>query len=124
MDVYHMHFPQARSRIKRLISIDASMTPDWPPKLTVEPEQVVRLFTGDRFYSSADAGIREAVLNAIDAIGRRRNVEADVNPQIHVIYDRQEQEIDGYRTCELRYRERREFLDDRPHRRILGVVTR
>jgi hypothetical protein len=30
---------------------------------------VLRLFTGENFYSSADAALREAVRNAIDAIG-------------------------------------------------------
>lgn len=43
----------------------------WPPRLTVDIEPVLRLFTGENFYSSADAALREAVLNAIDAIGRR-----------------------------------------------------
>jgi hypothetical protein len=42
---------------------------DWPPRLTLEIEPVLRLFTGENFYSSADAAMREAVLNAIDASG-------------------------------------------------------
>jgi len=47
---------------------------DWPPRLTVEIAPVLRLFTGENFYSSADAALREAVLNAIDAIGRRQEL--------------------------------------------------
>jgi len=46
------------------------MIDGWPPRLTVDIEPVRRLFTGDHVYSSADAALREAVLNAIDAIGR------------------------------------------------------
>jgi HSP90 family molecular chaperone len=61
---------------------------DWPPRLTVDIEPVLRLFTGENFYSSADAALREAVLNAIDAIGRRRVTEPDLQQQIEVIFDR------------------------------------
>ena len=43
---------------------------NWPPKFTIDQESVLKLFTGESFYSSVDASIREAVLNAIDAIGR------------------------------------------------------
>ena len=63
-------------------SIDA-----YPPKFTLEPARVLNLFTGDRFYSSADAAIREAVLNAIDACGRRRDSEPASEPQIQVNFD-------------------------------------
>ena len=49
----------------------------WPPSLTVDIEPVLNLFTGENFYSSADAAIREAVLNAIDAISRRKEIDSD-----------------------------------------------
>ena len=48
---------------------------NWPPKFTIDQESVLKLFTGESFYSSVYASIREAVLNAIDAIGRRRDVQ-------------------------------------------------
>ena len=62
--------------------------PDWPPRLTVEIEPVLHLFTGENFYSSADAALREAVLNAIDAIGRRHQTEPELQPHIDIIFDR------------------------------------
>jgi HSP90 family molecular chaperone len=61
---------------------------DWPPRLTVEIEPVLRLFTGESFYASADAALREAVLNSIDAIGRRRETEPDLKQKIEVTFDR------------------------------------
>lgn len=60
---------------------------EWPPKFTIDAERVLNLFTGDRFYSSADAAIREAVLNAIDACGRRRQAQSGISPNIEVIFD-------------------------------------
>jgi hypothetical protein len=66
---------------------------DWPPRLTVEIAPVLRLFTGENFYSSADAALREAVLNAIDAIGRRREQEREIEPQIEVTFDRTNQTV-------------------------------
>ena len=63
-------------------SIDA-----YPPKFTLDTARVLNLFTGDRFYSSADAAIREAVLNAIDACGRRKDAEPTWEPQIQVNFD-------------------------------------
>ena len=62
---------------------------DWPPKLTISEEAILNLFTGETFYSGFDAGIREAVLNAIDAIGRRQDTEPNISPDIQVIFDRQ-----------------------------------
>ncbi|WP_405237566.1 ATP-binding protein [Lentisalinibacter orientalis] len=63
---------------------------DWPPALTLETEPVLKLFTGENFYSSADAALREAVLNAIDAIGRRGGVD----PEISVVFDKDNQTIE------------------------------
>ena len=62
---------------------------NWPPRLTINEEAILKLFTGETFYSSFDAAIREAVLNAIDAIGRRQDTEPNISPDIQVIFDRQ-----------------------------------
>ncbi len=62
-------------------------SPNWPPTLTVEIEPVLKLFTGENFYSSADAAIREAVLNSIDASSRRKEVEPEIKQSIQVIFD-------------------------------------
>ena len=68
-------------------------TETWPPALTISHEAILRLFTGETFYSSVDASIREAVLNAIDAVGRRRAADPAVLPQIVVTFDRQSRTI-------------------------------
>lgn len=70
------------------------MTSDWPPSLTLETEPVLRLFTGENFYSSADAAIREAVLNSIDAIGRQIDKEPETKQQIEITFDRENQTIE------------------------------
>ena len=62
---------------------------NWPPKFTIDQESILNLFTGETFYSNVDASIREAVLNAVDAIGRRRDAEPSVTPKIQVVFDRQ-----------------------------------
>lgn len=69
---------------------DASAANDaveWPPVLALETEPVLRLFTGESFYSAADAAIREAVLNAIDAISRRRDNEPAIEQTIRIVFD-------------------------------------
>ncbi len=66
---------------------------DWPPKFTLDGQQILRLLTGDRFYSSADAAIREAILNAIDACGRRRIIEPALYPSIEVLFDEQSKTV-------------------------------
>ena len=68
--------------------------PEWPPKFTIDHASILELFTGETFYSSADASIREAILNAVDAIGRRQTSDSEeVGPQIDVIFDRQSRTI-------------------------------
>lgn len=49
-------------------------TPDehWPPSFTLDQEKILNLLTGDRFYSNPSAALREAVLNAVDAVQRRQ----------------------------------------------------
>jgi hypothetical protein len=67
---------------------------NWPPKFRVNEEKVLNLFTGDRFYSSSDAALREAILNAIDACVRRDRVENnEYQPKIEVIFDEETHQI-------------------------------
>lgn len=54
----------------------------WPPSFTLDQERILNLLTGDRFYSNASAALREAVLNAIDAVHRRRLTETSLSPCI------------------------------------------
>ena len=61
----------------------------WPPKFTLDQQAILHLFTGETFYSNVDVAIREAVLNAIDAIGRRHIAEPNILPDIRVVFDRQ-----------------------------------
>ena len=61
----------------------------WPPKFKLDQKAILHLFTGETFYSNVDAAIREAVLNAIDAVGRRRIAEKNIIPDIRVVFDRQ-----------------------------------
>lgn len=60
---------------------------DWPPKLTLDGEKILNLLTGDRFYSASDAALREAVLNAIDACGRRASRDSAQAQVITVFFD-------------------------------------
>ena len=60
---------------------------DWPPEFSLEQEKVLNLLTGDRFYSNPSAALREAVLNAIDAVQRCRVQCHDLIPQILVTFD-------------------------------------
>ena len=66
---------------------------DWPPKFTIDQESILELFTGETFYSSVDASIREAILNSIDAVGRRQATDTSVCPRIDVNFDRQSRTV-------------------------------
>lgn len=68
-------------------------TNDWPPRFTIDQARILELFTGETFYSSIDASIREAVLNAIDAVGRRREIDNSLSTQIDICFDRQSQTV-------------------------------
>lgn len=59
----------------------------WPPTFSLDGPSIMGLLTGDRFYSSADAALREAILNAIDACGRRLAEEGSYRPAIAVTLD-------------------------------------
>lgn len=63
-------------------------TTSWPPAFTINQESILGLFTGETFYSTVDASIREAVLNAIDAVGRRQAADTSLPAQINVSFDR------------------------------------
>lgn len=65
----------------------------WPPEFTLDQERILNLLTGDRFYSNPSAALREAILNAIDAVHRRRSVDQDFSPEISVIFDRDAQTL-------------------------------
>ena len=68
-------------------------TTTWPPAFTINQESILGLFTGETFYSNVDASIREAILNAIDAVGRRRDVDPSLSAQIVVTFDRQSRTV-------------------------------
>jgi len=59
----------------------------WPPAFTLDQESILNLLTGDRFYSNPSAALREAVLNAIDAVHRRRKTAPELKPQITVTFN-------------------------------------
>ena len=66
----------------------------WPPSVTLDQERVLELLTGDRFYSDASAALREAVLNAIDAVHRGEQEDANsVAPEISVTVDADNQTL-------------------------------
>ena len=66
-----------------------NQTPGYPPRLTIDTQAILNLFTGETFYSNVDASLREAVLNAIDAVGRRRDTDPSITPDISIQFDRQ-----------------------------------
>lgn len=65
-----------------------SDTVDWPPRFTLSRERILKLLTGSRFYSDPSAALREAILNAIDAVRRRQQLAPDFEPMIDVTIDR------------------------------------
>ncbi len=68
-------------------------TDTWPPKFTINQESILGLFTGETFYSNVDASIREAILNAIDAVGRQRDADPSLSADIAVTFDRQSRTV-------------------------------
>ncbi len=60
----------------------------WPPVFTLDQEKILQLLTGDRFYSNPSAALREAILNAIDAVHRRHQHQPDILPDIRVTFSR------------------------------------
>lgn len=66
---------------------------DWPPSFTIDQEAILNLLTGDRFYSDPSAALREAVLNAIDAVHRRRRTDSAIAAEIRVVFDKDALEL-------------------------------
>ncbi len=72
-----------------------SQNSDWPPSLTLDRERVLELLTGDRFYTDASAALREAVLNAVDAVQRRRDKEpVELEPRILLTLNRNDTSLE------------------------------
>ena len=65
----------------------------WPPEFSLDQERILNLLTGDRFYSNPSAALREAILNAIDAVRRRRQTVPDLAPEIRVTFNRNDQTL-------------------------------
>ena len=63
-------------------------TGGWPPRFALSRERILKLLTGTRFYSDRSAALREAVLNAIDAVRRRQQSTGNFAPMIDVTIDR------------------------------------
>ena len=66
---------------------------EWPPAFTLDQQRVLELLTGDRFYSDPSAALREAVLNAIDAVHRREEEPGEYSPEICVILNSANQSL-------------------------------
>ena len=60
----------------------------WPPRFALSRERILNLLTGKRFYSDPSAALREAILNAIDAVRRRQQSVSNLEPVIDVTFDR------------------------------------
>lgn len=78
--------------MQRIDKIDSSS--GWPPGFSLDQERILNLLTGDRFYSNPSAALREAVLNAIDAVHRRKRNDPDLRPQIEVTFDRSSRRLE------------------------------
>ena len=69
------------------------MNNDWPPKFSLDQENILNLLTGDRFYSNPSAALREGVLNAIDAVFRRKIKDQNFTPKIELIFNEDQNSI-------------------------------
>lgn len=65
----------------------------WPPRLTLDVKRILNLLTGDRFYSSKDAALREAILNAVDACTRHEAKATGFEPRIQIVFDDETQSV-------------------------------
>ena len=61
----------------------------WPPEFRLDRTRILNLLTGKSFYSDPSAALREAILNAIDAVFRRKTVDPALDPFINVTFDRE-----------------------------------
>lgn len=78
-------------------SLDTDINGGWPPRFSLDQEKILNLLTGDRFYSNPSAALRESILNAVDAVHRRKRSEPHIRPEIRVTLDRS--------TCKLEIRD-------------------
>lgn len=69
------------------MSSDDEAPPNWPPRFTIDRHKILKLLTGDRFYSDSSAALREAILNAIDAVHRRQHKEPSLLADLSVIFN-------------------------------------
>ena len=60
----------------------------WPPEFRLDRTNILDLLTGKRFYSDPSAALREVILNAIDAVFRRKQTDPAHDPLITVTFDR------------------------------------
>lgn len=61
----------------------------WPPEFRLDRTNILNLLTGKSFYSDPSAALREAILNAIDAVFRRQIADPAFEPLITVVFDRE-----------------------------------
>ena len=61
----------------------------WPPEFRLDRTNILNLLTGKSFYSDPSAALREAILNAIDAVFRRKKADPAFDPLITVTFDRE-----------------------------------
>ena len=73
--------------------MDRTLNETWPPEFSLDQEKILNLLTGDRFYSNPSAALREAILNSIDAVHRRRQIAADLPPEIQVTFNSDDQTL-------------------------------
>jgi len=66
----------------------------WPPEFSLDQERILNLLTGDRFYSNPSAALRESVLNAVDAVHRRKRSEPQIDAEITVTFDRSTRQLE------------------------------
>lgn len=64
------------------------MPGNWPPSFSLDQEKILNLLTGDRFYSNPSAALREAILNAIDAVHRQQQIVPTLKPSITATFNR------------------------------------
>ena len=68
---------------------DPTLGDRWPPEFRLDRTRILNLLTGKSFYSDPSAALREAILNAIDAVFRRKAADPEFVPHISVALDRE-----------------------------------
>ena len=63
---------------------DSVLSDQWPPEFSLVKGDILNLLIGESFYTNPSAALREAILNAIDAVRCR----PDIEPEIDVVFDR------------------------------------